>query len=424
MIEKKQFENGLRLVTIPDLSVRSVTIFVLFAVGSRYEDKDINGASHFVEHLMFKGTKKRPNSLDISKALDSFGAEYNAATSKDWTGYYIKIDSRHLEEALDILSDMIYNSKFDAGEINKERGVILEEINMYQDNPLMYIEDILEQVVFKGSTLGSEIAGPKKVIREISRKKLFDYKNTHYVPEKTVIGIAGKIDNSIERLVKKYFQTTDKKIKGVKQVGYKDFVFDQKETRIKIIYKKTEQVQVALGFPAYGYFDPRVYALNLLSVILGGNMSSRLFISVREKRGLAYFVRCYPNIYQDTGCLVIQSGLDKHRVGLAIETIVNELRRIKSTGVTVDELKKAKEYLRGKVVLALEDTASQADWYAKQELLQNQILTPEQKFKKFDLVTVADIKKVAKEIFVKEKTSLALIGPFKDEKYFEKLLNL
>lgn len=422
MYKKTKFSNGLRLITIPQKSTKAITVFVLFAVGSRYETKDINGVSHFIEHLMFKGTKKRPTTLDISKALDSVGAEYNAATAKDWTGYYVKIDSKKVELALDVLSDMLYNSKFEAKEINKERGVIIEEINMYQDNPLMYIEDVLEQLMYKGSTLGWEIAGPKKIIRQIPKSKILNYKNKFYAPQNTVIAVAGNINSKIDGLIKKFFQT--EKQNNQPKIKFKKFKFSQQQPRVLIKYKNTAQVQLAFGFPGYSYDDPKVYAAYLLTIALGGNMSSRLFISVREKRGLAYFVRCYPNIYQDTGNLIIQSGLDKARIDQAIKVILSELKKVKNQGLSATELKKAKEYLRGKVVLTLENTSNLADWYAKQELLEEKILTPEQKLKKFDQVTLQDIKQVANEAFQYNSINLALIGPYKDDKKFLKMLSL
>lgn len=422
MYKKTTFPNGLRLITVPMSGTNSVTVFVLFGVGSRYETADINGASHFIEHLMFKGTKKRPTTLDISKALDSVGAEYNAATSKDWTGYYVKIDSRKIELAMDVVSDMLYNSKFDKKEIDRERGVIVEEINMYHDNPLMYVEDLLEQLMYRDTTLGWEIAGPKQVIREVSCEKLIAYRDAYYQPKNMVIGVAGKINHQIINLVKKYFQTTQKNDSPGR--AFDAFINKQTKPQIIVNYKDTEQVQLALGFHAYSHTDPRLYAQYLLGIILGGNMSSRLFISVRERRGLAYFVRVYPNIYQDTGNLIIQSGLDKSRLELAIKTILAELKKIKRSGVTADELKKAKEYLRGKLVLSLEDTEDMVDWYIKQELLFGQTLTPEEKLKKFEAVTLAQVKQVAKEIFTENNLNLAIIGPYKNDKNFKPLLKV
>lgn len=421
MYKKTTFNNGLRLLTIPQKGTKATTIFVLVGVGSRFESKDINGVSHFIEHLMFKGTKKRPTTLDISKALDSVGAEYNAATAKDWTGYYVKIDSKKIELAMDILSDMIYNSKFDSVEINKERGVIIEEINMYHDNPLMHIEDVLETVMFKGNTLGWDIAGPKKVIATVPRKKILDYKNKYYAPQNTVISVAGNINSKIESVVKKYFETEKKQDADL---SFTKFNSKQTKPQIKIDYKKTAQVQLAFGFPGYKYSDDKVYAAYLLSIILGGNMSSRLFINVREKRGLAYFVRSYVNIYKDTGNIIVQSGLDKSRLPEAIKVIMSELKKVRQHGVTAFELKQAKEYLRGKLILTLENSSNLSDWYAKQELLQDKIMTPEKKIAKFNEVTAGQIKQVAQEAFQTNKTNLAIIGPFKDKSKFEKMILL
>lgn len=426
MYKKTIFQNGLRLITIPNKSTKAATVFVLFGVGSRYETPEINGVSHFIEHLMFKGTKKRPTTLDISKALDSVGAEYNAATAKDWTGYFVKIDSQKIELAIDVLSDMIYNSKFDSVEINKERGVIIEEINMYHDNPLMYIEDVLESLMFHGSTLGYEIAGQKKVIQKVTRRQIIDYKNRFYTPHNTVIGIAGNIDFKIFKLVKKYFPTEPdkKKIGEREKEQFEVFKFKQTKPQIEIRFKDTAQVQLALGFPGFSYFDEKLYPLYLLSVILGGNMSSRLFIAVRERRGLAYFVRAYPSIYQDTGSLVIQAGLDKSRLDEALKTIFHELKKVCARPVALDELKKAKDFLRGKVVLTLEDSSNLADWFVKQELLQNRVLTPEEKLKLFDRVTVEEIQMVAKEVLKSANVNLAIIGPYKDKKTFLKMIDL
>ncbi len=424
MYKKITFPNKTRLILIPDKHTKATTVLFLFGVGSRYETKEINGASHFIEHLMFKGTKKRPTTLDISKALDSVGAEFNAMTSKDYTGYYVKIDEAKQELAVDVLTDMILNSKFESAEINKERGVVIEEINMYQDNPLMAIEGVLEGLVFKGNTLGWEIAGPVATIRKVTRQQLLDYKNKFYRPDNVVIVVAGNFNSKIDKLIKNKF--VDKI--GDEQLGtnlqFKKFQSIQKQPQIKVQYKNTKQVQLAIGFPAFGYEDERTYALHLLSVILGGNMSSRLFISVRERRGLCYFVRCYPSFYQDTGNMYIQSGLDISRLDEATKVILSELKKIKQKGVTAKELKDAKEYLRGKIVLALEDSSSLAEYYAKQELLVGQSMTPEEKFKKYEKVSLADIQAVAKQIFVKEKLSMALIGPFKSSDKFYQQINL
>jgi predicted Zn-dependent peptidase len=428
MYKKTIYPNGLRLITIPNPATKAVTVFVFCGVGSRYETEDINGVSHFIEHIMFKGTKKRPTTLDISRDLDSVGAEFNAMTAKDWTGYFIKIDSQKVELAIDMLADMLNNSKFAADDIDRERGVIVEEINMYRDNPMMYIEDLLEQAVFRGSTLGWEIAGPRKVIRSVPVQKILKFKNTYYVPDNMIIAVAGNLaPQTISRLVKKHFRTEAQKPqlpKLQKTWPFKPFVRHQTKPQILIRERKTEQVQLALGFPGFSYFEDEVYALALLSVILGENMSSRLFMAVREKRGLAYAVKTFLNVYQDTGVLIIQAGLDKSRIQEAIKVICDELRRIKRQGVTKEELKKANAYLRGKIILQLEDSSQLAEWFARQELMENQMMTPEQKLKRLSQVTLADLKEVANQIFKKKLINLAVIGPYEDKKYFEEMFVL
>jgi len=421
MHKKTIFKNKARLLYIPTPGTEAVTVLFLFAVGSRYETPEINGVSHFIEHLMFKGTKKRPSTLHISKELDGVGAEFNAFTGKDYTGYYIKINHKQVDLAVDVLSDMLLNSKFDAKEMNRERGVIIEEINMYHDNPIMYIENVCEDSIYSGSTLGWDIAGPAEVIKKVTRQQLLNYKEKYYQPNNVVVAVAGKIDNKVKAIIQKKFVNLFKQ-KGKPEV-FAPFVLDQLAPRVKIKYRDTKQVQLGLGFGAFGYSDKRTYAMHLLTIILGGNMSSRLFISVRERRGLAYFVRCYPNFYQDVGNIFIQSGLDVSRLEKAIKVILDELKKIKK-GVTAKELKDAKEFVRGKMVLNLEDSSHVAEYFAKQELLMNEISTPEQKMKLYDKVTAKEIRAVANEIFKKERVNLALIGPFRDAKKFQKLISL
>jgi len=423
MYKKLTFPNKTRLLLIPYHDTEAITILFLFGVGSRYESANINGVSHFIEHLMFKGTKKRPTTLDISRDLDRVGAEFNAMTSKDYTGYYIKISQAHKDLAVDILSDMLLHSKFDAKEIDRERGVIVEEINMYHDNPIMCIESLFEEAVFAGNPLGADVAGPAEVIKKVSRKEILAYRDRFYRPDNLVIAVAGKIDDALRADIEKKF-IAKATIPAAPLPRFAEYTTDQVVPRIKLQFKETKQVQLAFGFPAFGYHDKRAYALHLLSIILGGNMSSRLFVSVREKRGLCYFVRCSPNFYQDTGNLMIQSGLDKGRLDEALTVIQKELIKIKNKGVTVKELRDAKEFLRGKIVLALEDSSNLAEFFAKQELLLGTMMTPEQKMKKYAAVKLGDIRAVAREIFQQPKANLAVIGPFTDEKDFIKKIHL
>ncbi len=422
MYKIKTLKNGLRLILSPLKETKAVTVLVLVGVGSRYEQKNINGVSHFIEHMMFKGTKKRPTSLDISKELDGVGANFNAFTSKDHTGYYIKIASDKIELAFDLLSDMIFNSKFELEELNKERGVIVEEINMYEDNPLFYISHLFEETVFGNHPLGWQISGPKQVIKKVTRKQILDYKDSFYQPKNMLVTVAGKFEqNKVNNLANKYFisQIKSKQTKTPKKIK-----IEQKKPQLNLKYKETQQVHLSLGFPAYSYFNKNYYALSLLTIILGGNMSSRLFTEIREKRGLAYYIKADISSYQDTGIFTVQAGLDKQRIDSAIEVILSELKKVRTNGVTSKELKAAKEYLKGKIILELEDSENIADWYSKQELLLHKILTPEQRLKKVFAVNLSNIKRAAADVIKENKLNMAIIGPYKDKKKFQKLLKI
>jgi len=419
--KKIKFKNGLRLILSPMEETKAVTALILFKVGSRYEKKDINGISHFVEHMMFKGTKKRQSTLDISKVLDSVGAEYNAFTAKDHTGYYVKVSADKIELALDVLSDILYNSKFDSAEVEREKQVIVEEINMIEDNPLMYIGDLFEQTIYGDEPLGWQISGSRENVKNITRNKIMDYVNTYYQPSNMLIGVSGRFDKNILNLIRKYFHIDTLKKPAS---SFKKIKIVQSRPQLKLNYKETEQVHICLGFPSYSYFDKRIYPLYLLSVILGGNMSSRLFISIRERKSLAYFIRSAVSLYQDTGNLEIQAGLDKKRVSEAIKAIIDELKKMKNEKVDSDELKKAKDFLKGKLILELESSESVASWLSKQELLLNKIITPKQQIEKLEKVTSQDIQNVANDIIKYRKINLAMIGPNKEQGKFQKLLKL
>ena len=419
---KYKLKNNLQVILTSQKETKAVTVLVLVGVGSRYESKNIAGISHFLEHMMFKGTKKRPDTLAISKELDRVGAEFNASTSKDNTNYYIKINAEHLELALDMLSDMILNSKFEEQEIEREKGTIIEEINMYEDNPLIGLGFLLEEVVFKGNTLSKDEGGTKKSVRGTTRNKMVNFKNKHYFSENMVISVAGNFkQDKIKKLISKYFSNNNKSIENIK---FDKFKSKQVKPQINLKYKKTEQVHLAFGFLGPSYTDKNFIATNILSVILGGSMSSRLFINIRERHGLCYHIGSGLSTYQDIGNLNIRAGLDKDRIMQAIELILNELRKIKSKGITKEELNKAKEYIKGKMILHLEDSSSVADWYARQQLLVGTTKTPEQKIAEIMKVTKADVNKVAKKMFQTKNINLALIGPFKSEKEFLKVLKI
>lgn len=407
----------------PLRDTQTVTVLVMFAVGSRYEQKNINGISHFIEHMMFKGTKKRPTTLDISKELDGVGAGYNAYTSKDVTGYWVKISKDRLELALDIVSDMLYNSKFDGKEIEREKTVICEELRMYRDNPVMHIDTVLEQLMFEGSSLGWDIGGEDPIILSLTRRHLVNFHNAHYSGSNVVVGVAGNIDEGkAGLLVKKYFGKKFKKETGAAFELFRPA--GVQKPRVRIHFKETEQIQMMLGFHGYPYGHKDREAGELLATILGGTMSSRLFISIRERHGLCYSIHANHESYHDTGVFSIQSGLDKSRLEKAIPLILTELKKIRDKGVTKQELKRAKDYKKGKIAISFEDSSNVVSWYARQEVMTGTMLTPEQKLNLLNKVTQKDIARVAKNLFQTGTINLALIGPYKDTEPFEKLLKL
>lgn len=415
----QQLSNGLRVLTVPLHDTKAVTVFVFAKVGSRNERQDINGISHFIEHMMFKGTKKRPSTLAISKLLDGVGASYNAFTSKDWTGYYVKISAKHASLALDIVSDILRHSTFPPEEIEKERGAVIEEINMYEDNPTMSIDDLFEQVVFgTHHPLGWNIAGPKEVIRTVSRATMLRYRQQFYHAKNMWVVVAGHMDEDIDQEIKKYFgavrpRTTTPKTKPYHPVQGKSIIVKNKDV---------EQIQIGLGARAFGYNDKRQPALGLLSNILGGSMSSRLFIQVRERRGLCYSVHASTSPYEDTGAFMIQAGLDKSRLVEALKVIMAELKKLKTTPVSAAELKRAKENTRGRMDLSFEDSDALASWYGRQALFYKKIKSPEQALAEVMKVTAKDIQAVAKTLFQSTAMRLAIIGPVKETKELEQII--
>ena len=423
MYKKTTLNNGLRVITIPIENAKSVTVLVLVGTGSKYETKDINGISHFLEHMFFKGTKKRPSTLKISETLDSVGGEYNAFTSKEVTGFWAKVDKAHCKIAFDWIFDMFLNSKFDAKEIEREKGVIIEEVNMYLDTPTAYIGDLWEKLLYGDQPAGWRVIGEKENILSFNRKKIVSYYRSHYSPSNVVVCVAGAVvSKKVEEEIKGYFKDV-KKSQEQQKIGSKEV---QSGPEVLLHYKKTDQTHFCLGVRAYDLFDKRRYALSLLSVILGGNMSSRLFIKVRERNGLAYSIHTSVDNATDTGYLVTQAGIDHKNLEKSIELILKEYKEMKTKKITEKELQKAKDYLKGITSLTLDSSDNQASFYGIQELLEKNILTPEEKFKKIDEVSVNDIKKIAEDIFLPEKLNLAVIGPVeeKDSDKFKKLLKI
>ncbi|MFH1171144.1 MAG: pitrilysin family protein [bacterium] len=418
---KKILPNGLRVLLTPLKQTQAVTVLMLTKVGSRYETSAINGVSHFLEHMMFKGTAKRPTARDVSKELDGVGADYNAFTSKDSTGYYVKLASEHLDLALDIISDMLWNSKFAEEEIAKERGVIVEEINMYYDNPMMLLEDLFEGLLFgKHHPLGRQISGPKAIVASMQRSAIVNYFRRHYFPRNTVLSIAGNF--SPQRALARSQAFFGHGRRPQRPAVFQQFHPVQKTPRVLLHFRETEQVQLGLGFPALSYDHVDQPALTILAIILGGNMSSRLFTRVREREGLCYYIAASRNPYQETGTFLIRSGLDKKRIAPAIQIILEILDDVVRAGVTDEEVAAAKEFLVGKFTLGLEDSEEIADFFAKQELLMKRTLTPEQRIGAIRRVTTRDVRRVARAVLRRERLNLALIGPFRDSQLFTQML--
>lgn len=421
MFKKTTLENGLRIITVPQENTQAVTVLVLVGTGSKYETKDINGISHFLEHMYFKGTKKRPSTVAIAEPLDKVGGIYNAFTSEEYTGYFAKVASSHLDLVLDWVSDIYLDSLLPEKEIEKERGVIIEEINMYLDTPMLYIGELWKKLLYGDQPAGWEVVGTKENIAKIKREQILNYLKSQYVASNTIICVAGKISSSqIINKIKKYFS----KIIKIKPESKLPVIEKQDKPRLLIFQKPTDQTHLAIGVRAYNLFHPQRYTLELLGVILGGMMSSRLFEEIRTKLGIAYYIRTTVENNPDTGYLVTLAGVDNKNVEKAISTILKEYKKISQKKVPQVELKKAKDNVKGRTVLELESSDAQASFYAGQELLEKKILTPEEIFAKIDKVRESDILKVAKDIFQPKKLNLALIGPFEDKTKFEQLLKL
>lgn len=419
--KKTTLPNGFRILTVPMKNTQTVTVCIMVGVGSRYENEKEAGLSHFIEHMMFKGTEKRSTTLDISETLDSIGGEFNAFTSSDKTMYYAKVDAEHIDVALDVLSDMFLNSKMEEKEIEKEKGTIIQELKMYEDTPTVDIEIVLGNLLYGKNPLGRSIVGYKKTIASFKRKDFMEYIDRFYVANDTVVCVAGNLEEkrSLE-LVKKYFSRMKK---GVKP-KFEKVIENQKKPELKIKDKKTDQTHFIISSRAYDQNHKDRYVLGIMSVILGGNMSSRLFIEVREKRGLAYHVRTSVDTFEDCGYLATQAGVNHDKLELAVKTILDEYRKISTEKIGKKELQKAKDYIKGKSVMNFESSDDVAMFFIDQEVKKKKIMTLPEIFKKVDKVTEDDILRVAKDIFQNKKLNLAVIGPHRDGKKLEKILKL
>lgn len=416
---KKILENGLRVVTIPMKDNPTVTVLVLVEAGSKYETKKINGLSHFLEHMCFKGTTKRPKAIDISKELDALGSQYNAFTAQEYTGYYAKSEAKHFKQIFDIVSDIYLNSTFPEVEMEKEKGVIIEEINMYEDTPSRHVQDLVMKLLYGNQPAGWNIAGEKENIRAMKRADFVGYQSKHYLPGATVIAVAGRVrEEEVLREARKIF---GQMAKGKKQ--NKERVKEkQKKPEILLKYKKTDQTHFVLAMRTFDLFSKKNAVLSVLGGILGGGMSSRLFQKLREEMGVGYYVRAYDDPYTDHGFFQVSAGVDNKRIAEVIGAVLLECKRLTIEKVSDEELEKAKECLVGNMKLSLESSDDIANFYGSQELLQKKLKNAEEKAMEIRKVTASEVQKIAKEIFRNNKLNLAMVGPFREKKVFSKIL--
>ena len=417
VFERQSLSNGLRVLTAPMPHAQSVSCFVMLAAGSRYETAETNGIAHFAEHMFFKGTERRPTARDIAGEIDSIGGEFNAFTGKEYTGYYVRCAAETRDTALDVLVDMLRNSRFDAEEIEREKGVIIEEMNMYFDTPRDFIGGVYESLLYGDQPLGWDIIGRKETVRGATQQTFHDYTSTWYRPEpdgrrrrrparrraaRPARGAARRPARGETRLARR---------RGSRP----------RTAAVTVHTKQSDQAHLVLGVRSRPLVDPDRYVLQLLATVLGGGMSSRLFTEVRERRGLAYYVFGTNHAYTDAGSLYAQSGVDINRIDDAVTTIVEQFRLLASEPVPADELEKARNFAKGRFVLQLESPHGTIMFGLRREVLEGRAEEPQAVLDALDAVTAEDIQRVAQEI-VEDGPYLAVIGPFDDAARFEKLL--
>ena len=418
MFQRDTLDNGLRVLTADLPHAQSVAVMVMLAAGSRYETAESSGIAHFAEHMFFKGTERRPSARQIAGEIDAIGGEFNAFTGKENTTYYVKCAAEHRDVALDVLVDMLRNSRFDPEEIEREKGVIVEEMNMYYDTPRDYIGGVYEELLWGDQPLGRDIIGRKETIRSATRDTFTGYLDRWYRPSRIVLGVAGRIgDGLLERAQELLgdLAATD--------TGEPEPASPQENGRVRVFTKPSEQAHVCLGVHSVPLDHPDRYALQLLATALGGGMSSRLFTEVRERRGLAYYVYGLNHSYTDAGTLYAQAGVDIGRIDEAVGTIARELRKIAAEPLPGDELEKARNFAKGRFVLQLESPQGLMMFGLRKEVLEQRLPDPDEVLRGVDAVTAEDVARVAGDLIATDRLRLAVIGPFDDASRFEPLLD-
>jgi len=410
--------SGLPLLTAPSDGTASVTVMVFAGAGSRYEQEHERGISHFLEHMFFKGGDRYKNTKEVSMAIDGVGGEFNAFTGKEYAGYYVKVAAEQIDLGCDVMGDMLCNASFPQEEIEKERGVIIEEDRMYQDTPMYRAGWDFEELLFGSVPLGWDTIGTHKVINSVQQADFQAHKDRLYTPDNLVIAFAGKIDDTQAlNLGEKYFGS----IGGKKDREFAPFE-NYGSDRVFLRTKKTEQSHLVIGVPGVSSQDPRHFVHKLLAVILGGNMSSRMFLNIREAKGMCYYIDTDTDAYLDAGALSTRAGIDQSRLDEAIKLIINEYDKVVEGGVEQEEVDRAKSYLKGSIILSLEDTEELAHFYGKQKLLYPNIRNIEQYIAEIEKVSKEDIDQLAKELLVHENLKLSVIGNTDNKAGLEGLL--
>ena len=407
-----KLENNLRIVIEEMPYIKSVAIVFGIGAGSRYEVQKHQGISHLIEHMLFKGTTRRKSTLEISQVIEGIGGEINASTSKETTYLYAKVPQEQFKTAFDVLADIILNSLMREEDLHKEKNIIIEEIKKYQDIPEELVEILLDKIMWKNHPLGKSILGDEKSIINIQREDLLSYINTFYRPNNLVISVAGNI--KIEEVILQ----VDKYFKLIKKGEVKNYLpakDNQKSTQIGIKYKKSNQTHLSFGFPGISRLDPDKYSVDLLDIILGSGLSSRLFQKIRVRKSLAYDIHSFIQYFNDISSFNIYAGIDSSKLRETIQTILGELNKIKDSNLKEDELRKAKEMYKGALSLSLESTLSRAFWLGNRILLYGKTSTFDEIKEKIEEVKVKDIQKMAQNIFTKDKINLSIVGPFKEK---------
>lgn len=421
--QKIVLDNGLRIITIPMPHTRSISLGFFLAIGSRYEEQTQGGISHFIEHMLFKGAEQRPTAKDISEAIEGIGGVFNASTGRELTTYWAKVPQGHLGRSVDVLGDMLLHSKFEGQELEKERRVIIEEINQTLDTPDDWVGLLITELQWPNHPLGRDIAGTRETVSGISREDMLRYLAAHYHPRNMVVSVAGNIEpgETQEELTKAFATWTPREKERFIPADP-----NQNGPRLKIGHRETEQAHLVLSLEGVPRLHPDRFVLRLLNAVLGEGMSSRLFLEVREKRGLAYSVHSYIEHLADSGALGIYAGVDPERLEPALQAILGELDRVHKEPVPSPELEKAREFVKGRLLLQMEDSLSVASWHGRQEVLDNQILSVEEVLTGLDAVTAQDIQRLAEGLFQTPALNLAVVGPYppQEEERLQSLLSL